>query len=344
MDQGHKRWDKAVVSGLENLRDLVHQNMIPAIERCGVILSRLLGIARFHEGGVDLGFNSPQIHRLMDIVSCLALVSHKILLLVMEELELFAAFSSWLRFEIDKLATSNPSDELSEKEATMDNGKVLAYIQRYLTANPLGMYFNKVSKEDWTKDWENIEDGPSLLDMLDKQHQKQESGAPHMKAFPQLEFLVNYLSTRANSVFQDIAEAERRSVRFSSPTRFNIGSPVGKFDVRMKAVPKMVKFSGLSPSLSTINLNKQDGVDGLTFTAITSESHTGTVYLFRTEIEIINGISRPLSTRACCLLLQEGNISDIKFFTDELLLVLWTSQGNENPTYFLKQEAYSFGR
>src|SRR6266536_2491918 len=117
------------MSGLENLRDLVHQNMLPALERCGIILSRLLGIARFHDGDVDIGFTTPQITRLMDIVACLTLVSHKILLLVMEELELFVVFSSWLRLEIDRLASSSHSEELSEKEAMMDNGKVLLYIR-----------------------------------------------------------------------------------------------------------------------------------------------------------------------------------------------------------------------
>ncbi len=219
---------------------------MPALERCGIILSRLLGIARFHEGGHDIGFTTPQITKLMDIVSCLLLVSHKILLLVMEELDLFTTFSSWLRLEIDKLATSTQPEDLTEKEATMDTSKVLIYIENYLTSSPLGLYFDKVSEEDWTKDWDYIESGPSLLDMLDKQIGKQEKGATHMKAFPQAGFLVAYLSSRANAVFKDIAEAERRSVRFGRPTKLEIGSPIKDIDSRVCAVPKAVRIVDFS--------------------------------------------------------------------------------------------------
>jgi len=239
--QGHKRWDKAVVSGLENLRDLVHQNMIPALERCGIILSRLLGLASFHEPQDNIGFTGAQIAWLMDVVTCLLLVSHKILLVVMDELELFTAFSSWLRLEIDKLVSSTLSEELSEKEATMDNGRVLQYIQRYLAASPLALYLDKVGKEDWAKDLDVIDGGPALLDLLDQQLQKRDTGAPYMAAFPNVHFLVDYLSARAGVVFNAIAEAERRSVRFGRTTKLDIASPVSRFDVHMTAVPKTVR-------------------------------------------------------------------------------------------------------
>lgn len=224
------------MSGLENLRDVVHQNMIPALERCGIILSRLLGLARFHGPQGSIGFTSPQIARLMDVVACLSLVAHKILLVVMDELELFTAFSSWLRLEIDKHVSSTVSDELTEKEATMDNGRVLQYIQRYLAASPLALYLDKIGQEDWAKDLAVVDDGPSLLDMLDKQLQKHDAGAPHMTAFPKIDFLVDYLSTRAGVVFKDIAEAERRSVHFGRMTRLDIASPISRFDVHMTAV------------------------------------------------------------------------------------------------------------
>ena len=220
------------------MRDLVHQNMIPALERCGIILSRLLGLARFHDHQGSIGFTSPQISRLMDVVACLSLVAHKILLAVMDELELFTAFSSWLRLEIDKLASSTLSEELSEKEATLDSGRVLQYIQRYLAASPLALYLGKIGEVDRTKDLAVVDDGPSLLDMLDKQLQKHDGGAPRMVAFPKVEFLVDYLSTRAGVVFKDIAEAERRSVHLGRMARLDITSPISNFDVYMTAVPE----------------------------------------------------------------------------------------------------------
>jgi len=238
--QGHKRWDKAVVSGLENLRSLVHENFIPALERCGIILSRLLGIARFHDSRESIGFTAAQITRLMDIVSSLTVVAHKILLSVMDELEHFTAFSGWLRLEIDKQASSTLGDELTEKEATMDNAKVLTYIQRYLVSSPLELYFGEVTREDYAKNQELVEDGASLLEMLDKQLKRQEAGQAYMKALPHIDFLVNYLISRANIVFRDIAEAEKRSVRFGQPTELSVGSKIWKQDVHLCSNSKNV--------------------------------------------------------------------------------------------------------
>jgi anaphase-promoting complex subunit 4 len=206
----------------------------------------------------------------MDIVSCLTLVGHKILLLVMDELDLFAAFSTWLRFQIDRLAASSSAgDELTEKEATMENGKVLAYIQTYLVNRPADIFFDEVAKEDYTTDWDHADSGSSLLEMLDKQLKRQEDGQPYMKALPHVEFLVAYLQSRANGIFKSIADAQRRSVRFGQSTRISLGQPIGKIDARMCAVSREVSRRLMSSVLISLLTNLvQDGVDGLNFTAL----------------------------------------------------------------------------
>ena len=230
------------MSGLQTLRSLIHENFLPALERVGIILSRLLGIARFHESRDEIGFTSAQITKVMDIVSCLMLVGNKVLLLVMEELDLFHSFSSWLRHEIDRLASSSASEELTEKEATMEHGKILTYIQQYMPASPLRHYLSSVSSEDTDRDWQQAESGTSMLDTLDKQIKKQESGQPHTGVFPQVEFLCKYLDKKANVVFEGIAEAERRSVRFGLPAKIQLNEDIAKFDVRMSAAQEPVSL------------------------------------------------------------------------------------------------------
>lgn len=230
-----------MVTGLENLRSLVHENFIPALERCGIILSRLLGIARFHESHKDIGFTSSRISRLMDMVSCLTVVANKILLSVMDELEHFSVFSIWLRLEIDKLSSPNLVDELTEKEATMDNAKVLTYIQRYLVSSPLALYFDEVTSEDYTRDEALLGDGGgSLLEILDKHLKRQEAGQPYMRALPRVDFLVNYLTSRANSVFGDIAEAQKQTVRFGQATELSVGLEIERQDVYLCSKGKSV--------------------------------------------------------------------------------------------------------
>ncbi|KAI5859345.1 anaphase-promoting complex, cyclosome, subunit 4-domain-containing protein [Durotheca rogersii] len=260
-ERGHRRWDKAVVSGLQALRSLVHENFLPALERIGIILSRLLGIARFHESKAEIGFSSAQITRIMGIVSCLMLVGNKILLFVMEELELFQCFSTWLRHEIDRLASSSSSsDELSEKEATMEHGKILAYIQQYLAASPLRFHLDAIAANHSEKGRQQAESGSALLELLTKQLKKQESGQPDESVFSQIEFLCGYLRDKAEAIFNGIAEAEKRS----------------------------------------------------------------SIYVFRTSMDVLNGISGPVTTDATSIVLGGGKVVDLKFLYDSLL-VLWLS-------------------
>lgn len=243
-----------MVTGLENLRSLVHENFIPALERCGIILSRLLGIARFHESHKNIGFTSSRISRLMDMVSCLTVVANKILLSVMDELEHFSVFSVWLRLEIEKLSSPNHVDELTEKEATMDNAKVLAYIQRYLVSSPLALYFDEVTSEDYTRDEALLGDGGgSLLEILDKHLKRQEAGQPYMRALPRVDFLVNYLTSRANSVFGDIAEAQKQTVRFGQATELSVGLEIERQDVYLCS-----KGKNVTPPPSPITLFSSD--------------------------------------------------------------------------------------
>lgn len=234
------------MSGLENLRSLVHENFLPALERCGIILSRLRGLAQFYDTRDDIGFSLPQIKRTMDIVSSLTLVGHKILLLVMEELELFAAFSTWLRFQIDRLAASNSaSEDLTEKEAMMENGKVLVYLEKYLNESPLSVFFGEISNDDNTAAWKQADDGHSLLDFLDKQLKRQEEGRSYLKAFPHIQFLVAYFVEKSTGIFKDIAIAQKRSVRFGQFTRLSLPQPIDKMDARMCAVHREVSSNPL---------------------------------------------------------------------------------------------------
>ncbi|GJC86577.1 anaphase-promoting complex subunit 4 [Colletotrichum liriopes] len=309
-ERGHKRWDKAVVSGLENLRGLIHENMLPALERCAILLSRLRGLAQFYDSRDDIGFTVAQITRAMDIVSCLTLVGHKILLNVMEELDLFNAFSIWMRFQIDRLAApSSASEELTEKEATMENSKVLVYVQRYLVESPMAVFLDEVPEEDYSANWERAESGASMLEELDTQLRRQEEGQAYLKAFPNVRFLVDCLTARANGVFKDIAEAQKRSVRFGQPTKIALSRKITSFD------------STMCPE------KKEEEGDGLTFTAVTEEGHDQDVVIFRTSIRIINGISSNVTTTVAALSVDDGRIVEAKFLNSSTLILLVSKQG-----------------
>ncbi|KAL6861973.1 anaphase-promoting complex, cyclosome, subunit 4 domain-containing protein [Trichoderma novae-zelandiae] len=306
-ERGHKRWDKAVVSGLEGLRSLVHQHFLPALERCAIILSRLRGLARFHNDREDIGLSVPHLNRVLDIVSCLTLVGHKVLIHTMDELQHFSAFSAWLRFQIDQLAASpgTANDELTDKEAMMDHTKVLTYIERYLTNSPLDIFLDEITKDDYTSDWNFIDDGPTLLDVLDKQLKKHEAGQPSMKALPHVDFLVNYATTWSNRIFSSIAEAKRRSVRFGTPVKLSIGRPIAKMDMKMRSADKRT---------------------GTIFTALASRQEPNKVHLFRVNMAITNGISDNQSAETCVIDLGTRSLVDMKFLDDQTLILFCTNK------------------
>lgn len=247
-DQGHKRWDKAVIPGLENLRNLIHENMLPAIERCTIILSRLSGIARFHEEEDHVGFTNTEITRLVDILSALNLICHRVLLITMEELELYRMFSSWVRLTIDRVSSTTVPEDLMEKEALLDPAKILRYIEKYLVSSPMATHFAKVPRETWDQDWERMQDSSGVLDELDKQLKHHEAGAPYMKGLTQMAFVVDFLTAKATDVFKNIAEAEKRSVRFGQAVKLELvgrNSGLETFtavDARMGAVSKPVSL------------------------------------------------------------------------------------------------------
>ncbi|KAJ1335436.1 anaphase-promoting complex subunit 4 [Microdochium nivale] len=310
--EGHKRWGKAVVPGLKALRSLVHENLLPALERVGITLSRLLGISRFHESKDEIGFTSAQVAHVMDIISALMQVAHKILLLTMDELELFQVFSSWLRHEIDRLASPSISEELSEKEATMEHGKILAYIEQYLSASPLRHYLASVPADDSAAARKQLEQGSAIKELLGKDIQRQESGQDPLTVASKLEFLCGYLDEKASVVFQGLAEAKKRGVRFGQPTKIDLGREIAQCEISVTAAAPISAGS----------------TQAITYAAVTTEQERNTVFIIRTTTAVINGISSDVAAEAAAVGFGDGEIIDLKFLDENSLLLLWRPESN----------------
>lgn len=213
--------------------------MLPALDRCSVILSRFAGIAKFQGTNDTVGFTTKHISLLMDTVACLHLVSSKILMQVVDELDLFAAFSNWVRYEIDRLASdssTSPEDDKIEKEAALDHSKVLLYLQTSMTSSPLAIYFDDSLPEEHDNSWKNAEQGLPMYDLLDKQLQKQERGLPYLKTLPRVDLLCKVLANQASTIFGQIAEAEKRNVLFGKAHDVGLIESSGPVDMRMSIV------------------------------------------------------------------------------------------------------------
>jgi anaphase-promoting complex subunit 4 len=131
-EQGHKRWDNAVTSGLATVIQLLHENFLPALDRCSIIISRLKGLAEFHDR--DWIFNGPitDFTALLDVLKTMRLLANTTLLYAADEKRYFTSFSKWLRYSIDFEATEPGSQSRTEMESQppgVDIGIVLEYIQ-----------------------------------------------------------------------------------------------------------------------------------------------------------------------------------------------------------------------
>ncbi|KAL3419348.1 Anaphase-promoting complex subunit 4 [Phlyctema vagabunda] len=307
-ERGHKRWEKAVVTGLEGLRKLVHENMLPALERCSVILSRLSGIAKFQSTDDSIGYTSKQISQIMDIVACLHLVASKILIQVVDELELFGTFSAWLRYEIDRLASeasSSANDDQADKEASIDHGKVLLYLETVMTRNPLGVFLDDTTDED-KKDWAKIGGNEPVFGLLVKELRKQESGHPYLKALPRVEILCNLLSQHASSVFSQIADGEKRNVLFGQAVKLGTAYTGRLTDMRMQAISPTSFFN---------------------YIVFVPRDEESIVHVVRIELYIEKGVSMHRAIIASSLRVGDGVIKDVKILDDETMLLLWESEG-----------------
>lgn len=223
------------------MRNLIHENMLPALERIALILSRLSGIARFHEQNDHIGFTNTEIIRLVEIVASLSLICNRILLVVIEELDLYRMFSCWLRITIDRVSTSTLSEEMMEKEALLDPAKILRYVETYLVQSPMAAYFNELPSELVDAEWNvYMEDSAGMLNRVDEQTRAQEAGEAEAKAIPQMSFLVDLLAEKAGDVFYQIAEAEKRSVRFGHAVKLNLPDTLSKVDMTMCSVHRPV--------------------------------------------------------------------------------------------------------
>ncbi|KAF2442899.1 hypothetical protein P171DRAFT_522584 [Karstenula rhodostoma CBS 690.94] len=148
-EQGHKRWDNAVTSGLATVLQLLHENFLPALDRCSIIISRLKGLAEFHDR--DWIFSGPmtEFTALLDVLKTMRLLANTTLLYAADEKRYFTSFSKWLKYSVD-LETTEPGSqsraEMESQPAGVDIGIVLEYIQYGMSNSDVQPYLTSAKE------------------------------------------------------------------------------------------------------------------------------------------------------------------------------------------------------
>lgn len=233
--QGHKRWDKATTGGYENVRRLAHENLLPALERFSVLVSRLRGLSKFQQSNKALGLSTQELEALISTANSLQLLAHHILIAANSELRQFAAFSAWLRREIEVQSTepsSASSHDSVENDVNIDHISTLDYLQGPMLRSRLADLFNIPTANDTRPKWDLADEGTSLYELYKKEIKLATSGVSAGRQIPGLNALITHLGAQCNVVFTRIAETQRRHVRFGAPIPLGKGIPTS-LDMRM---------------------------------------------------------------------------------------------------------------
>ena len=213
--QGQKRWEKAATTGYENIRQYTHENLLPGLQRFGVLMSRLQGLSKFQESSVTLGIETQDLDQIFDTLNCLNLLGHCILIYTSCELREATAFAAWIKREIDIQATdptSTTAEEHLETDIISDYPKVFQYIRGAMLNSQLYEFLD-LEVDSQRPSWEPAKEGSVLYEHYKAHVKKIRDGELCDKKLPGLATLLSYLNTQCTEVFAKISAAQGRKVR-----------------------------------------------------------------------------------------------------------------------------------
>jgi anaphase-promoting complex subunit 4 len=189
-----------------------------------VLLSRLIGLSKFHKICGVLGLETSDLNAIVETLDCLHLLAHHILINANEELSQFNSFSRWLRHEIDMQSAepmSQTLEELMEKTDMVEYPQTLKYIRGALTKSKLRDFiqqlpllgFARPAPDDSNK-WAPTGHDRSFYDtfkkLLEQNSQAVEAEAPSEP--PKMSDLTKRLGLQFEKVFGQIGQTQRRGI------------------------------------------------------------------------------------------------------------------------------------
>ncbi|KAI4686783.1 hypothetical protein J4E81_008444 [Alternaria sp. BMP 2799] len=314
-EAGHKRWDNTVTSSFTTLLALLHENLIPALDRCSIVISRLRGLAQFHDR--DWIFSGPMtdFSSLLETLKNMRLLAHTAMLYASEEKRQFHSFSKWLRFTIDFEATELDSQsraEMEQRDPGVDVSQVLAYIQYGLTKSDVTPFLRPEAQLDGEakgREEAGYDDTKKAIELL-------KEGATFKEEALCLEHVLGHLSTGVTGLLKQISRWQEANIQMNSGIvleEVHEAGEMGVLDMRMVFEP-----SSTSDSMDT-------------YIALSSPSSPTLLHIHRlSHKESISNLQRDIHAYAISTLdfssaspsTENIKILDAKFADDACLLIL----------------------
>ncbi|KAF2466324.1 uncharacterized protein BDR25DRAFT_293734 [Lindgomyces ingoldianus] len=236
-EAGHKRWDHTVQSSLTVLLTLLHENLLPALDRCSIVISRLRGLAQFHDSNWIFSTPLTSFDALQTLLKNLRLLAHTTLLYTGDEKRQFGMFSKWLRYEIDFEATeagSQSREEMEGRDPGVDIAMVLEYIRHGLRKSDLSPYLRpeaNLHPHQQNQPPSSYEDTRKAIELLKDEASYKEEGLC-------LEHVFRHLREQCARLFQQISGWQEKSTTMDCGVVVEEGDGSVALDVRMAFEPE----------------------------------------------------------------------------------------------------------
>ncbi|KAL8789954.1 MAG: hypothetical protein Q9213_000840 [Squamulea squamosa] len=324
-ERGHKRWDKAINLGYENVRRLTHESLLPALDRLSVLISRLRGLSRFPSSDFSLGLSTLELNNMLDSVNCLQLLAHQLLKCAVSELQQFSAFSTWLRHEIEKQSadpTSVSAQEVAEKDVSFDHSSILEYIQGAMQRTQLLAY--TASEIDGGRPWDLELEGGRLFELYKNHMNSVSSGFRLRRRLPGLDDLVKRFEKQSGIFFEYISETQRRSIGVGVPISLGAGDPACADMIMVD------EHSAHQCHKIIVRLPVGNVAGGSLIRAI--------VRVFRARFAVENGVSSTRSVSCLRIPVSASAVRDLKFIDDQFLMLAFVGPDDASTRHNAEQQ------
>jgi anaphase-promoting complex subunit 4 len=337
-EAGHKRWDNTVTSSFTTLLALLHENLVPALDRCSIVISRLRGLAQFHDR--DWIFSGPmtEFSALLETLKNMRLLAHTAMLYASEEKRQFHSFSKWLRFTIDFEATEVDSQsraEMEQRDPGVDVSQVLAYIQYGLTKSDVTPFLRPEAQLDGKangREAASYEDTKKAVELL-------KEGATFKEEALCLEHVLGHLSTGVTGLLKQVSRWQEANIQMNSGVVLEDADETGELvvlDMRMafevSRLPSLLHKHLMSDICINTTQPSPTSDSISTYIAVSPPSSPTLLHIHRlSHTQSISNLRKDIHTYAISTLdfssstspsAKETKILDAKFADDTSLLIL----------------------
>lgn len=210
-ERGVKRWEKAVGDCLELVRRLIGESWNPAVERLGIVVSRLNGLvvwnAQTEGDGQMSDIEKKGVESLRETIDVMAICGEELLRDVNQEFAGFTSFVKWLKWEVEAAGLEDTSERLDEMREGSDHTDIL-HVLEYIESGPANTAVKRYIGPSTVPLSPGYEEEAGFYERF-KESRRKSGEHKHIVTF---DVLLARMQKQCEKLFEQIASTLRRSI------------------------------------------------------------------------------------------------------------------------------------